>query len=227
LTVATKGEKLNVSDTVYVQLRRRLVSGYYDPGTQLKEEALAADMEVSRTPVRSAIARLISEGLLTPGEKRGALVTPWREENTADVFTLRILLEGHGAYLCAQHATEEQISLLERTCDEMEYHFAAKTPDWVKRMDAGNRVIHEMLYEGSGSSHLRLSGRHLLDVPQVIGGFFIYDDEDILESLRQHREIVRAIRLRSGDWARSAVACHLSAALERFRRRTSDAKTHN
>lgn len=212
---------MKVSDTVYIQLRRRLVSGFYDPGTQLKEEALAAELEVSRTPVRNSIARLISEGLLTPGEKRGALVTPWREENTADVFTLRILLEGHAAFLCAEHATEAQISVLERTCDEMEHHFTEKGPDWIKRMDAGNRVIHEMLYEGSGSPHLRLSGRHLLEIPQVIGGFYIYDEADIDESLRQHREIVKAIRLRNGAWARSAVACHLSAALERFRRRTT------
>lgn len=213
---------MKVSETVYSKLRRRLVSGYYDPGTQLKEEALAADFDVSRTPIRNAIARLTSEGLLTPAAKRGALVTPWRLENTADVFTLRILLEGHGAYLCAQNATDEQITLLEQTCEEMERQFAAKSPDWVKKMDKGNLVIHEMLYEGSGSPHLRLSGKHLLEVPQVIGGFFIYEDADVEESLMQHREIVKAIRLRNGDWARSAVACHLNAALERFRRRSSE-----
>lgn len=211
---------MNVTDTVYVNLRRRLVSGYYDPGTQLKEERLAHEFEVSRTPVRSAIARLISEGLLTPGEKRGALVTPWREENTADVFSLRALLEGHGAFLCARHATEEHIALLERTCDEMEQAFHNKATGWVKALDAGNRRIHEMFYDGSGSVHLRLSGRHLLEIPQVIGGFFIYDDADIEESLRQHREIVKAIRAGNGEWARSAVACHLAAALERFKRRT-------
>ncbi len=211
---------MNVTDTVYVKLRRRLISGYYDPGTKLKEEMLASELEVSRTPVRSAIARLISEGLLMPGEKRGALVTPWREENTADVFTLRTLLEGHGAFLCAQHATDEQITLLENTCDEMEQAFAARSTGWVKKLDAGNRTIHEMLYEGSGSVHLRLCGRHLLEIPQVIGGFFIYEDADIEESLRQHREIVKAIRLGNGEWARSAIACHLNAALERFRRRT-------
>lgn len=213
---------MTVSEAVYSKLRRRLVTGFYDPGTQLKEEALAADFDVSRTPVRNAIARLTSEGLLTPAEKRGALVTPWRHENTAEVFALRILLEGHGAYLCAQNATDEQITLLEQTCEDMERHFAAKSPDWVKKMDLGNLYIHEMLYEGSGSPHLRLSGKHLLEIPQVIGGFFIYEDADVEESLTQHREIVKAIRLRNGDWARSAVACHLNAALERFRRRASD-----
>lgn len=213
---------MKVSDTVYAKLRRRLVSGYYDPGAQLKEEALAADFDVSRTPVRDAIARLTSEGLLTPAAKRGALVTPWRLENTADVFALRILLEGHGAYLCARNATDEQIAVLEQTCEEMELQFAEKKPDWIKKMDKGNLVIHEMLYEGSGSAHLRLSGKHLLEVPQVIGGFFIYEDADVEESLLQHREIVKAIRLRNGDWARSAVACHLNAALERFRRRSSE-----
>ncbi|MFG6621520.1 GntR family transcriptional regulator [Sulfitobacter sp. 1A05707] len=213
---------MNVSEKVYTQLRRRLITGYYDPGTRLKEEALAAELNVSRTPVRNSIARLVSEGLLTLGEKRGALVTPWRAENTAEVFTLRILLEGHGAYLCAKNATAEQICVLERTCEEMENHFAAKSSDWVKRLDAGNRTIHEMLYEGSGSSHLRLSGYHLLEVPQVIGGFFIYDDADVEESLRQHREIVKAIKLKNGEWARSAVACHLNAALERFRNREAE-----
>lgn len=213
---------MKVSETVYSKLRRRLISGYYEPGTQLKEEALAAQFDVSRTPIRNAIARLTSEGLLTPAEKRGALVTPWRPEKTADVFTLRILLEGHAAYLCAQNATDDQIAILEQTCEGMERHFAAKNSDWVKKLDQGNLVIHEMLYEGSGSTHLRFSGKHLLEVPQVIGGFFIYEKADINESLMQHREIVKAIKLRNGDWARSAVACHLNAALERFRRRSSE-----
>ncbi|AQZ50915.1 GntR family transcriptional regulator [Martelella mediterranea] len=213
---------MKVSEVVYSKLRRRLVSGYYLPGSQLKEEALAQDFDVSRTPVRNAIARLTSEGLLIPGEKRGALVTPWGMENTADVFALRVLLEGHGAYLCAKKASDEQIAVMEQTCEEMERQFSVKGADWIKKMDQGNRVIHEMLYEASGSPYLRLSGKHLLEVPQVIGGFFIYEDADVEESLRQHREIVKAIKLHNGDWARSAVACHLNAALERFRRRTSE-----
>ena len=212
---------MNATETVYTAIRRRLLTSHYDPGTQLKEEALAGEFNVSRTPIRAAISRLVSEGLLTLGEKRGAIVTPWHVENTAEVFCLRILLEGYAATLCAQHASDAQITRMEQICTEMEQAHIDKRPDWIKAMDRGNREFHQMFYEGAGSPHLRLSGRHLLEVPMVIGGFYIYDDDDIAESLRHHREIAKAIRLGNGEWARSMVSCHLNAAMERFRRRSA------
>ncbi|MCJ8139866.1 GntR family transcriptional regulator [Falsirhodobacter halotolerans] len=209
---------MNVTETVYTNLRRKLMAGRYDPGTHLKEEIIAGDMGVSRTPVRAAFARLIAEGLLSSGVKRGAIVTEWRKEHVAEIFSLRILLEGQGAYLSASHATPEQLDLMERTCDAMEAAFAARNEGWQKALDEGNRVIHELLYDASGSPYLRLSGRHLLDVQMVMGGFFIYSDPDVEESLRHHRELHKALTLGNGDWARAVMACHLSAATERFLR---------
>lgn len=210
---------MSVSQTVYQRLRKRLIASHYAPGSHLREETLAFEFGVSRTPVRWALQRLISEGLLTAGEKRGALVTHWRQENTSDIFSLRILLEGYGASLCAANASETLIDRLQSACDEMDDLFESKPSDWVKKMDAGNLLIHKSLVEGAGSPYLAVSARHLLEVPQVIGGFFIYDDADIEESLRQHREIVKAISVRDPEWARAAVACHLSAAMVRFRKR--------
>ena len=207
---------MSVSDSVYQRIRRRLIASYYDPGTHLKEEVLAREFAVSRTPVRAAFQRLISEGLLTPGEKRGALVTAWRREHTTDIFSIRILLEGYGAMLSANNASQEQIDRLSCACDEMEHLYKTRPTDWIKRMDEGNLTIHKTLIEASGSPYLAMAMRQLLEVPQVIGGFLIYDDADIEESLRQHREIVNAIKARSPQWAQAAVACHLNAALVRF-----------
>ncbi|WP_164738178.1 GntR family transcriptional regulator [Frigidibacter oleivorans] len=209
---------MNVTETVYTFLRRKLASGVYDPGMHLKEEAIAAEMGVSRTPVRAALTRLIAEGLLSPGQKRGAIVTQWRKEDVSEIFAIRILLEGHGAFLCATHATPEQIATLEATCTAMEEAFASQRSGWLDVLGEGNRVIHEMLYDGSGSPYLRISGRHLLDVQMVMGGFYIYNDDDIAESLHHHRELTKAIRLGNGPWARAVIACHLGAAMERFLR---------
>lgn len=214
---------MSVSDSVYQRIRRRLIASYYEPGSHLKEEVLATEFDVSRTPVRSALQRLISEGLLTPGEKRGALVTTWRREHTTDIFSIRILLEGYGAMLSASNASADQIQRLIRTCDEMEELNRTRPTDWIKRMDEGNLVIHKTLIEASGSPYLAMSMRQLLEVPQVIGGFLIYDDADIEESLRQHREIANAIAARSPQWARAAVECHLNAALVRFGKRMGEA----
>ena len=113
--------------------------------------------------VYTAIRRRLLTSHYDPGtEKRGAIVTPWHVENTAEVFRLRILLEGYAATLCAQHASDAQITRMEQICTEMEQAHIDKRPDWIKAMDRGNREFHQMFYEGAGSPHLRLSGRHLL-----------------------------------------------------------------
>ena len=104
---------MSVGEKVYSTLRRRLMSGYYEPGSKLKEEVVAADLSVSRTPVRAAIHRLIAEGLLEPAPKRGALVTPWGAQDVEDIFNLRIMLEGYGASLAAKNATREEVDRLE------------------------------------------------------------------------------------------------------------------
>lgn len=210
---------MNITDKVYNALRQKLAAGAYDPGTHLKEEVVAQESGVSRTPVRAAFTRLIAEGLLSSGEKRGAIVTQWRKEQVAEIFSLRVLLEGHGAFLSARNATKEQIALLHSTCDEMEEAFARRRDGWLKVLDEGNRVIHELLYDASGSPYLRMSGRHLLDVQMIMGGFYFYGNPDIEESLRHHRELAKAIELRNSEWARGVMACHLNAAAERFIRR--------
>jgi len=212
---------MNVTETAYTTLRRRLTSNHYEPGVQLKEEAVATDLGISRTPVRAAIARLIAEGLLMPGEKRGAIVTPWRKESAEEIFNLRILLEGYAAFLCARHARKDQILAMQEHCERMEAAFDKKPKGWLEIMDQENRAIHGMLFEGSGSAHLRLSARHLLDIPMVMGGYYIFKDEETAESLRHHRELVKAIEAGNGDWARAVMACHLNAALARFLRKSN------
>lgn len=214
---------MSVGETVYVALRRRLTSGHYDPGTQLKEVAVAEDLGVSRTPVRAAFSRLIAEGLLTPSPTRGAIVTQWRKSEALDVFNLRILLEGYGAFLAAQKRSDDQLSVLQNSTDRMEMALIRQGPNHLAELDSANREFHEMLYFASGSAYLRISGRNLLDFPMVMGGFYIYDRVDIEQSIRGHREITKGIELRNGEWARAAVVCHLNAAIERFKR--SDGKT--
>ena len=71
----------NASDHVYGELRRRLMAGSFLPGERLREEHIAAEMSVSRTPVRNAIERLIADGLVTREERRGAVVLGWQDRD--------------------------------------------------------------------------------------------------------------------------------------------------
>ncbi|UOM35800.1 GntR family transcriptional regulator [Acuticoccus sp. I52.16.1] len=209
---------MSVGEKVYSTLRRRLMSGYYEPGSKLKEEVVAADLSVSRTPVRAAIHRLIAEGLLEPAPKRGALVTPWGAQDVEDIFNLRIMLEGYGASLAAKNATREEVDRLEALNEEIAAAVDSEREDRLQVIHTANLDFHTGLYEASRSPHLRTFGVKLLEYPLVIGGFYIYDRDDMIESVRQHSEIVAALRAGNPDWARAAIACHLAAAIERFRR---------
>jgi DNA-binding GntR family transcriptional regulator len=216
---------VSVSDHVHLTLRRRLMSGHYVPGSQLKEEAVAADLGVSRTPVRAAIQRLITEGLLEPASKRGALVTQWRTQDAEDVFNLRIMLEGYSANLAAKLIDDEQLAELEALNAGILKAVQEKPEGYLDAIHRQNLAFHLGILAACGSVHLRNFGGSLLDFPLVAGGFYIYTDDDMMESVRQHGEVIAALRVRNADWARAAMTCHLAAAIERFKRAERQGKS--
>ena len=209
---------MSVSDDLHTELRRRLIAGHYDPGAKLREEHVASEFGISRTPVRAAIQRLVTEGLLQAAPNRGAIVSEWRESDTEEIFELRVLAEGQAAAWATRNITHDQLDRM----DALNARIAAAVRDKPRadldEVQSANLEFHMMFYEACGSARLRVCGTNLLDYPLVNGGFFIYSDEDAHESVRQHIEIVNALRSRNADWARSAVTCHLCAAIERFRR---------
>ena len=209
---------MSISDDVHAELRRRLITGYFDPGQKLKEEHVAADLGVSRTPVRAAIQRLVSEGLLEPALKRGAIVSQWCDSDLEEIFDLRCLTEGLAAAWATRHISSEEVDRMEGLNDQIAQAIQDQPSAYLDVLQSANLAFHTAIYEACGSARLRMFGSALLEYPLVIGGFFIYSDEDALESVRQHKEIVNALRARSAEWARSATTSHLCAALERFRR---------
>ncbi|MDO5642392.1 MAG: GntR family transcriptional regulator [Paracoccus sp. (in: a-proteobacteria)] len=209
---------MSVYEKVHLVLRRRLMSGFYDPGTQLKEEVLATEMGVSRTPVRKAIQSLTAEGLLESAENRGARVTQWGRKDVEDIFKLRTMLEGLAAAMAAEHITAEQLSQIESCNAGMEKAATEKKPGYLERIQKLNYSFHYGILEACGSPHLRKFGASLLDYPLIIGGFYIYSHDEMMASIRQHAEILAALRARNAQWATAAVTCHLAAAIERFRR---------
>lgn len=208
-----------VSDTVYSVLRRRLTTGHYAPGAPLREEHLATELAVSRTPVRAALGRLAEDGMVVAAPRRGFLVAEWTDQDIAEVFELRSLLEPHAAGLAAERASPEQIAEFHALNAGMEAAARARTPGGTAEIQSINNRFHRLLIAASGAPRLKAMADSLVDMPIIIGSFYFYTPAEILRSLAHHRDIACAIELRDRDYAILATRLHLKATYELFMRR--------
>lgn len=204
-------------DFVYAELRRRLMSGAFLPGERLREEHIANELSVSRTPVRSAIERLVSDGLVKHEERRGAVVLGWVDRDITEAFELRMLLEPYAARTAAERATPEQIDHLESLNQHMLDAVLSGATDKVARVQHYNNLFHHALLEAAQSARVRTMVENLLDMPIIIGSFYFYGQEDMLRSVEHHRQIIAALRARDPACAEIAMRFHLTATHLLFR----------
>ncbi|WP_459615517.1 GntR family transcriptional regulator [Bordetella sp. 2513F-2] len=197
-------------DLVYGELRRRLMSGAFLPGERLREEHIAAELSVSRTPVRSAIERLVADGLVKR-EGRGTVVLGWLDRDIDEAFELRLLLEPYAARVAAGRATPGQIDLLESLNLQMLRAVESDEPDRVAQVQHCNNRFHHALLEASQSARVRALVEQLLDMPIIIGSFYFYSRDDMLRSVEHHRQIILALRMRDAEYAETATRFHLTA----------------
>lgn len=213
----------SASDLVYAELRRRLMSGAFLPGERLREEHIANELDVSRTPVRSAIERLVDDGLVAREERRGAVVLGWLDRDITEAFELRLLLEPYAARSAAKRASPEQIETLDAINTSMRHAAQSDDEDRVAQVQHYNNRFHHALLDAAQSARVRSLVESLLDLPIIIGSFYFYSRDDMLSSVEQHGQIITAIRARDPDYAESAMRLHLAATHRLFRNQRAPA----
>lgn len=209
----------NTNQTIYVELRRRIMAGHYEPGLQLKEETLAAEMNVSRTPVRQALQRLASEGLLEARANRGVFVAGWTDRDIDEVFGLRCMLEPHAAALAALRATEAQTAELANLNHQMGEMSGTMSPEAIAELQTLNNSFHQLILTASASPRLISITRSLLDWPLIVGTFYLFSKDDIDRSIHHHDDIVTAIAARDATLARHAMDVHLRRSFLHYQQR--------
>src|ERR1700761_4814279 len=123
--MAKKTEKPSVkeqgqssSQAAYALLIAEIESGRLPPGSRLLEVELADRFGLSRTPVREAIKRLETQGLVTHEPNQGAVITKLDYARTVELYLVREVLEGAGARLAATLATQTELGVLRAMMDE-------------------------------------------------------------------------------------------------------------
>lgn len=206
------------SEQTYEQLKKRIVAGHYTAGTQLKEEHIAEEMGVSRTPVRAALKRLIDDGLAVAQTGRGVFVAGWTRWDIEEMFSLRSLLEPYAARLAAERADAQTITALKACNARMAavIEAGAKGDDAIAEIQAANSAFHRLLLEASGSNRLKSMLETMIDMPVIVRSFFLYELDDLRRSLHHHQDIVLAMELHNGELAAQLMSVHLHISNQRF-----------
>src|SRR5215475_1456541 len=102
------------ADFVFETLRDAIWDGRIPRGVRVREEEIARNLGVSRTPVREALQRLQQRGLLMVGAGRGLVVAELSHHQVLELYGMREILEGSAARFAAQHANETEVAILRR-----------------------------------------------------------------------------------------------------------------
>src|SRR4030081_449705 len=107
------------AEFVYESLRDAISDGRIAGGERVREEEVARNLGVSRTPVREALQRLHQRGLLVFGAGRGLTVASLSQHQVLQLYAMREILEGSAARFAAEHATAPEIGVLWRLQKEL------------------------------------------------------------------------------------------------------------
>lgn len=200
------------ADRVYGLIKQLILSGKYTPGTYIREATLGKDFGLSRTPIREALRRLISEGWAEAIPHQGARVVEWGEQDVEEVFELRMLLEPHVVRRAALRVGAEQLAELDSLAQRMEALAANPDDSAREQISELNLHFHNCLAITANSPRLRKLLDSIVQIPVARRSYQEYTGEELQRSMRHHRELIDALAAGDGNWASSVMSAHILSA---------------
>lgn len=186
-------------------VRELILRGEFAAGARLGETELAERLGVSRTPVREALARLATQGLVEIVPNRGARVSSWTVAELEEVFDLRGALEPRLTALAVPHASPADVDALDGLAHRM-LAVAARDLDALVPL---NRAFHGRLVALAAHPTMAAALAGAIHAPIVLRNFHAYDGASLSRSLAHHAEIVAAVRADDPVWAQAVMTAHI------------------
>ena len=209
---STRGRR-GVVDDLAEAIQTRIIAGDFPAGARLRQEQLAAEYRLSRTPIREALRKLQAAGTVELVPNQGAVVRGTTVRDVREGYEVRAELEGMAAALAATWITDEHLSQMR----EAEALFRGATGEsqfvtWAR----ANDQFHEAVQAASGNERLRrtIHDLHKAFPRRLTWGALEADSKLLAENVQQHNEILEAIERRDPDGARDAMRRHVLRAGE-------------
>jgi len=218
---ASPVSKGNSGAVAYDELRRRIVMLQLQPGADLDEANLGNELGISRTPLREALVRLASEGLVTVHPNRGARVASLELTQLQEHLEAFDLVQRAATKLAALRRTDEDLEIIEKHVEAFEQ--ATRDEDTERMVESnwelhqaigaacGNRVIQKF-YSSQLTESLRVAR---LAMSYEAYGSVEAHDRHVSEILREHRELLDALERRDAQTAERLAGSHSNLARKR------------
>ncbi len=201
---------------IYEELRKQILTLQLKPGAPLDEVSLAAQFGLSRSPVRDALARLISEGLVTILPNRTTLVTPFEIEEFPKYISALDLIQRAVTRLAAQHRTDADLARIQKADDV--YMQAVDSGDF-QAMSETNKALHMAIAHAANNPYFVGYYERLLGEGQRL--LHLHFDYTVTSPTatklgRDHAELIDAIARKDAEAAERLAHEHTMLFQKRF-----------
>lgn len=191
---SSKGESGRglLKERAYAEIKRGILSGKLAAGSFLAERQLAAQLGMSKTPVRSALERLESEGLLSISPQQGAIIRDLAVPEIADQYEIRMAIESFVVRTLAGKLSPSQIDLVRANLEAQQANLGAGGD--VASGVTLDEEFHALFCEFLGNQEiLRVMGQLRDKTHRVIFRVFSINPERMARSYEEHRDIAEAV----------------------------------
>ena len=213
----------DTGERAYRRLHEAIVHGEIVPGARLVETALCEWLQVSRTPVREALRRLKTDGLVETAPAGGLRVARYDMAALAELYVVREVLEATAASEAARNASRAEVGALEDSL-RIQRGLKQDVPGFARE----NVVFHQHLYAASHNRFLVRTLQALSDSLALLGQTTLDNPAAIERAIAQHAKIVAAVAKRDPERAFEATRAHIHTGFETraaaFRRRPPETR---
>lgn len=196
----------SLTDEIADIIRERILKGEYAIGEKIKENQIATELRVSRTPIREAFKILEDEHLIDYIPNRGCFAKGFTQQDVDDIYAVRKALERIAVERSVGRIKEEDVNRLIEKCELMEFY--TKKRDVVKVLEI-NTEFHDIIYNATGSRFIAQVLRSYKEYIERTRKNFKYVEDSLEEILEEHRNIAEAIKAENLEEAIKAIDLHI------------------
>ena len=199
-------EHRTLNERVLHRVRELILSGVIPAGTQLDEQSLADEMQISRTPIREAISKLNKEGIVEYRPYKGNFVRSFTAKQVSDLFEVRKALEGMATRLAVAKLTDEYLAQLKRTLHAVDV--ALERGNMAEYSLADSEFHHMVAHMSDNESLIELLDRLDMQI-QLVRAIANRDPDVVNRTAHERPEILAALELRDAERAGQLMENHI------------------